>query len=376
LDIPWHGWATVDNIFLVVYFTELSLKLKTRSWRFFIDVDWAWNWLDFTIVASGVLDSWLKPLMHLFQKETSEHQSHANPVTSILRLFRILRVLRLVRLLRAVPALHLLLRGIMAALDAMKWVIVITILMLYGGSIVFTYVVGRGLIYGSEADVPHAALEKFGSVTDSLFSLFELMNGDVTVVDSIIKNAGGKLLFVAFMVISNWAILAILTSVVSDNMISASAQIHEEHKQLEIERDKQRSDRRLLRVFGLIDINGNGYITEDEWQDLMGNTDLQRELIDASGMDESDLHDLFECMVEHQMQKKVKNPRIDYGTFVTYIDDQHSVADKRTVMQINLRMRNLEQKMDRTLDRLNNGFIDPQTHLGVKRQKSGQVVNL
>ena len=38
-----------------------------------------------------------------------------------------------------------------------------------------------------------------------------------------------KLFFVTFMVVSNWAILAILTAVVSENMIRATQSVEEDH---------------------------------------------------------------------------------------------------------------------------------------------------
>merc|ERR1719424_1669662 len=96
----------------------------------------------------------------------------------------------------------------MSALKAMQWVIVLTMLMLYACAIVFTHLVGK-----------------------SLFSLFKLMNGDTNIVRSIDDTLGGKMLFVCFMILANWAILAILTSVVSENMISASTKITEDEKE-------------------------------------------------------------------------------------------------------------------------------------------------
>merc|ERR1711981_622028 len=102
----------------------------------------------------------------------------------------------------------------------MQWVMLLTLLVLYACAIVFTSLVGKGFISGG-AITPESE-EFFGSVSKSLFSLFKLMNGDTSVVEPICNNIAGQLLFAGFMVISNWAILAILTSVVSDNMISSS----------------------------------------------------------------------------------------------------------------------------------------------------------
>merc|ERR1712232_673156 len=101
----------------------------------------------------------------------------------------------------------------MHAFDAMKWVMTLTFLLLYGGAIVFTSLIGHGYIYSSKSEIPPEANLYFGTVAQSSFSLFKLMNGDTSVVEPITKDMKGRLLFVAFMVISNWAVLAILTSV-------------------------------------------------------------------------------------------------------------------------------------------------------------------
>ena len=68
--MKWGGWIYIDNLFMGAYFLEVALKLKTWSWKFFVDKDlWAWNLLDFTIVSTGVFDSWLTPLIRLFKQE-------------------------------------------------------------------------------------------------------------------------------------------------------------------------------------------------------------------------------------------------------------------------------------------------------------------
>merc|ERR1712050_146357 len=101
--------------------------------------------------------------------------------------------------------------------------------MLYSCSVVFTTLVGKGFVFGREP--PVAAKEHFGSTARSLFSLFKLMNGDVSVAAPICSYALGQVLFASFMIVSNWAILAILTSVVSNNMIMSSNRAFEEDEQ-------------------------------------------------------------------------------------------------------------------------------------------------
>jgi len=80
LDVKWGGWVYVENMFMATYFIEVALKLKTYSWKFFVDKNlWAWNWLDFTIVSVGVFDSWLTPLIQLFQQEVWGQEASQHP---------------------------------------------------------------------------------------------------------------------------------------------------------------------------------------------------------------------------------------------------------------------------------------------------------
>merc|ERR1712176_47831 len=104
----------------------------------------------------------------------------------------------------------------------MQWVMILTCFVLYGMSILFTSLVGHGVLYGDDVPEPRAAREAFATVPMSFYSLFKLMNGDTDVIEPLSDESFGtpgcvgKLLFMFFMIISNWAILAILTSVVSD----------------------------------------------------------------------------------------------------------------------------------------------------------------
>merc|ERR1711974_201547 len=171
---------------------------------------------------------------------------------------------------------------------------ILTVLVIYAGAIVFTNLVGRGIIYES-GKAPEEAEKIFSSVARSAFSLFRLMNGDTTIVAPIRANVFGQLLFVSFMVLSNWAILAILTSVVSDNMITASAKTIQEDddRQRAISNDK--AERRLMTLFSEIDKDGSGAISEKEWEELLEDDGLRHELLDASKAELKDLLDLYDC---------------------------------------------------------------------------------
>merc|ERR1740139_223506 len=133
---------------------------------------------------------------------------------------RLLRILRLVKLMKAIKPLYRLMSGVVDSLKAMQWVMLLCLMVLYACSIFWTTIVQEGFMFGDNP--PESATSAFGSVVRSLFTLFRMMNGDSDEAEAVFAVPLGQLMFVVFMIATNWAVLAILTSVVSDHMISTS----------------------------------------------------------------------------------------------------------------------------------------------------------
>lgn len=367
LDIEWAGWKVVEHIFLVIYSFEMALRVKRRGCTFFVDTqDLIWNYLDLVMVFGGALDLWLMPLMRMLQALIlgqpcdSGGGSGIAKMLQMLKMMRILRVLRLVRLLKMVKPLYRLLMGVMESFKAMQWVMILTFLTLYACAIVFTSLIGRGYMSGGE--VSAEADQFFGSVSQSLFSLFKLMNGDTSVVEPITKSISGQLLFAGFMVIANWAILAILTSVVSDNMISSSAKANEEDEKKHREEAHEARVCRLKTLFREIDQDGSGFISTTEWYGMLEDTGLCHELCDATGLEEHALVDYFKCLSvdtkEQQREAAVteasrkSDKKLDYNTFIESLKDEGTIADTRSILRLMSRLRALESYMETRFENL------------------------
>merc|ERR1712048_926782 len=219
----------------------------------------------------------------------------------------------------------------------MQWVVVLTVLTLYACAIVFTSLVGKGYMTGGV--VEDEAEYRFGSVAKSMFSLFKLMNGDTTVVAPITSSVQGQLLFAGFMVVANWAILAILTSVVSDNMISSSARANEEDEKKQREEAHEHRVAQLQTLFKEIDTDGSGAIEKKEWDKMLEDKGLRQTLLDATGLGTEDLVDYFNCLsidVRQQHRQEIANVNIDrrlpYHLFIENLKNEGVVADKRSVL--------------------------------------------
>merc|ERR1719191_1097125 len=56
-DIHSESWWYVEQTLLIIYVFELVVRLRRSGWMFFVDEeDMAWNWLDFLIVGSAIVD--------------------------------------------------------------------------------------------------------------------------------------------------------------------------------------------------------------------------------------------------------------------------------------------------------------------------------
>merc|ERR1712187_75194 len=115
------------------------------------------------------------------------------------------------------------------------------------------------------------------------------MNGDLDVVAPITSSAEGQLLFVSFMVIANWAVLAILTSVVSDHMITVSTDESQKEEQLAKKNLEDLSVARLNAVFQSLDADGSGEISLEEWKQLINNPTMAKELCSAASLEIQEL---------------------------------------------------------------------------------------
>lgn len=352
LDFPWQGWGLTEHLLLTFYSFELAVRMRRWGSRFFCHrEDWMWNMMDFCIVILGILEQWALPLFDLivyvlYAKPLDNGGGGIREAVQVLRVVRVVRVLRLARLVKEIKPLHRLMSGLMEAMQAIGWVMLLTFFLLYAAAIVFTTLVGQGYIFGG--DVPPAAESLYGSVSRTFLSLFKLMNDDQSVVQPIIGTVGGQFLFCGFMMVSNWLMLAILTSVVSDHMQEASRLNVKEDAELVQGLAKNSARRRMVAVFEEVDKENTGVIAENDFFALMETEEICMELLDASGLDVKDLTELFNYTA-HIDDKGLKV--ILYNQFVDHLQNQANLASERTALHIIQRIRSMEHRQEHRLNK-------------------------
>jgi voltage-gated sodium channel len=174
----------LDHALLWLFTAELLLRIYAFRSRFFRD-----PWGIFDLVVIGI--AWA-------------------PSSGDLSVLRSLRVLRVLRLLSVVPSLRNVVEAMLAALPGMGSIVLLMGLMFYVSGVMATKLYGDILP------------EKFGTLGDSVFTLFQLMTLEGWVED-IVKPAmehqpWALLFFIPFIVISTFVVLNLFLGVIVESI--------------------------------------------------------------------------------------------------------------------------------------------------------------
>jgi hypothetical protein len=303
-DIESPLWFWCEQALLIFFVFELSARLCRHGLNYFLhDEDWVWNLLDFFIVASGVTDQWGMPLIKIIKRQTHKkhkHSHHVGVIFMLMRMLRLLRIVRLFRLVKIVRPLYQLAQGVLEALQGMFWVLVFMIMTLYGVAILCTRFIGHGAALPDDIrddEEIQQIRQMFVTVTESMFSLFGTMTSwSLLKFVPLFKVAPALMpLFVLFYIYSAWALLAVMTGVVSENLIAIRDQRIKEDEEKE-QRRKQNITDVLQDLFAQADADNSRTITKYEFNAMLKDPTLMKLLSKNSNLNVADLHELFEWL--------------------------------------------------------------------------------
>jgi voltage-gated sodium channel len=172
-----------DAVALGIYCVELGLKLVAYRGRFFRD---PWNLFDAAVVGLALM-----------------------PQTGAFQVLRALRVLRVLRLVAVVPSMRRVVGALLSALPGMGCIGALLALIIYVAAVMATK------LFGS------AAPAFFGTLGDSLFSLFQIMTveGWPDIARQVMEvRPGAWLFFVVYLLVSTFAVLNLFIAVVVNAM--------------------------------------------------------------------------------------------------------------------------------------------------------------
>lgn len=174
----------LDTIFLSFFVLEIFLKMCVLQKTYFKD---PWSYFDITIVGISILA--------------------ASPGFSALRALRILRTLRMITV---VPSLKKVVVGLLEALPGIGSVFVIISILFYVGTVMSTHL------------FMHSFPEWFGSLTQSAYSLFQIMTleswsmGIVRPVMDVYPWA--PFFFIPFIIVTTFTMLNLFIAVIVNSL--------------------------------------------------------------------------------------------------------------------------------------------------------------
>lgn len=261
-DMPeYRYWNSFENTFLVIFTGELSFRILALGVREFFDpssADIAWNVFDLFIVGLGILDLGLSLL-----PGTSDNNNGGAHAATAFRVVRLLRILRIFRIVRFLKQLYMLAFGLALAAEAIMWVTILMLFILYVCSIILVRSVGQ-----LSDDTPHSEFLTacFGNILVSMLTLFELMVNPYLDPYHVVfwEHPILTVFILGFVIFGSFGMIALLTGVIHENMFEKNQLRAEEHRQ---ERDNKRKT--LLKSCGLIfDELGTGGIPKERFSEL------------------------------------------------------------------------------------------------------------
>ena len=190
-----HGAALVwlDTVLLAIFVIELGLRLFAHGARFFRD---PWSLFDLAVVAVALAPS--------------------SGAFSVLRTMRVLRVLRLVS---TVPQLRRVVEGLLAAIPGLGSIVGVMLIVMYVFAVMATK------LYGV------AYPDWFGSLTASLFTLFQIMTlegwADIA-REMMTTHPNAWLFFLVYILLSTFTVLNFFIAVIVDSMQKTHAKEDEQ----------------------------------------------------------------------------------------------------------------------------------------------------
>lgn len=175
-----------DGVILACFVVELVAKLFGHGWRFFRS---GWNIFDFVVVGVALV-----------------------PASGPFAVLRALRILRVLRLISTIPRMRRVVEGLLSAIPGMGSIFLLMLLIFYVSAVVTTK------LYGP------AFPEWFGTIGDSLYSLFQIMtleSWSMGVVRPVMETYPyAWMFFVPFILVSSFMVLNLFIAVIVGAMQS------------------------------------------------------------------------------------------------------------------------------------------------------------
>merc|ERR1719335_486606 len=163
-------------------------------------------------------------------------------------------------------------------MTTMFWMMIIIVCLIYVFAIIATELIGKGVDFQEDG----YAMELFGDLLKSMFTLFQLMTLDTwadLIARPIMKTQPELgLFFVFFVTVGVFVVMNLITAVIVENAFAIAKDDQEQAAKLN-ERNKIRELKSLSELFQEIDTDGSGKLTKKEFLTALGNPRVSHKLL-------------------------------------------------------------------------------------------------
>lgn len=291
----WPWWDAFNIAFLAIYVMEILLRMVQKGPLFLLlharSQGKYWIWYDLIVIILGVAD-----MIAARQSGGSCVDWHSGRNISmicadpaIVRFLMLCRLLRAVRILRMISDLYTFVKQLVSMITGtISWILLVIFLFCFVLAIIFTRLLGHGLLVSETASDAGTVREMFRDVPSSLFALFQLTTADdwARIALPVISARNSehpvsqfiwRLFFIFFITFMSWTMLSLLTAVASEEMMTLkSASKADENLRQELER--QGLINFLCDEFERADVDENGVLDKTEFMELMTRDDFRAEM--------------------------------------------------------------------------------------------------
>ncbi|CAD7956791.1 unnamed protein product [Amoebophrya sp. A25] len=334
-------FVIMENFFALYFTCEVLIRFVAFEKKGNCLNDF-WFKFDSFLVGCMVLETWVMPLI---TGPGGGGSGSGTGSLSILRLLRLIRLTRLVRLMRSVPELLTLLKGISTATKAVGSTLLLLFMALYVFAIIFRQNIGSANpdFFDDFGSIWKAAYTLFsaGTVIDNIAPLLYRMKEGGTAVDLV--------MFFLYILISSFTILNMLIGVLVE--VVSSVSVGEKEKAVITGVADQ-----LSSVFRDIDVDGSGYISRYEFNEMLSDTVVKENLIEI-GIQPKHLALLADALFEVESEETADaegEEGADQGKEISFVEFLRFVLHTRpqnpaSVLDISQLRRHFTRTMESSL---------------------------
>eukprot|EP00434_Breviolum_minutum_P005825 symbB.v1.2.005136.t1/scaffold226.1/size261315/15 len=292
----------VNYCFGCFFTIELICRLLHGGLAFFYSENWMWNWLDFIVVTASIVEVVMNAV-EVAQGGVEDLSSITGfKIFRILRLTKIVKVVRLVRIFRFVSALRTLVTSIAHTLKALFWALTLLAVIVYVFAVLFSQVLHDHITDPTlpplSADADAARIKYFGSLPETMLSLFMSIAGGVSWEDVIFPLKAVNLLwvfcFLFYVSFTYFAVLNVVTGVFCQSAIENAQKDHAAVVQNILD-NKEFHLKKIRDLFSKLGADYTGVITFSMLEEAF-DTRAVAEYFESLGLDVSDAWSFFKLL--------------------------------------------------------------------------------